>query len=123
MAKKKAVKENGQEHVSKMDLVRQALATLGNDASGSEIAKHLKEQANVAMSANMASNYKSTILKKQGQSPRRRRRKRGRPRAGEAAPATTAMSEGVSIKDIRALRDMSQRLGRSRLRELVELLH
>jgi hypothetical protein len=123
MAKKKAGNENSQEQVSKMDHVRQALATLGNEASGSEIARHLKEQANVEMSANMASNYKSTILKKQGQSPRRKKGKRGRPAAAEGAPATTASGEGVSIKDIRALRDMSQRLGRSRLRELVELLH
>jgi hypothetical protein len=122
VAKKKA-EEKGDKRVSKMDLVRQALATLGNDASGSEIAKHLKEQANVEMSANMASNYKSTILKKQGQSPRRKKGKRGRPAGTEAAPATRSSSEDISLKDIRALRDMSQRLGRSRLRELVELLH
>jgi hypothetical protein len=123
MARKKAEQENGQERVNKMELVRQALATLGNDASPGDIAKHLKEQANLEMSTGMISNYKSSILKKLEQSPRRRGRKRGRPTAAEGAPATTASAEGVSIKDIRALREMSQRLGRSRLRELVELLH
>ena len=123
MARKKAEQENGQERVNKMELVRQALATLGKDALPGDIAKHLKEQANLEMSPGMISNYKSYILKKQGQSPRLKGRKRGRPTAAEGAPAIKSSSDDISLKDIRTLRDMSQRLGRSRLRELVELLH
>jgi hypothetical protein len=57
MARKKAEQENGHERVNKMELVRQALATLGNDASPGDIAKHLKEQANLEMSPGMISNY------------------------------------------------------------------
>jgi hypothetical protein len=123
MARKKAEGDNGQRRVNKMDLVRQALATLGNDTSPADIAKHLKDHAKVEMSVGMASNYKSSILKKLGKSPRRRRRKRGRPAGGESAPAPTPSGDAVSLKDIRTLHEISKHLGRSRLRELLELLH
>jgi hypothetical protein len=123
MARKKAESANGKERVNKMDLVRQALATLGNDTLPADIVKHLKDTANVKMSVGMASNYKSHILKKLGQSPRRKRRKRGRPAAGETAAVSKPSGDAVSPKDIRTLHGISERLGRSRLRELVELVH
>jgi hypothetical protein len=123
MAKKKAESANGKERINKMDLVRQALATLGSDTSPVDIVKHLKETANVKMPVGMASNYKSSILKKLGQSPRRKRRKKGRPAAGEAVGVTKPSGDAISLKDIRTLHEISERLGRSRLRELLELVH
>jgi hypothetical protein len=123
MANKKAEGANEKERVNKMDLVRQALATLGNDTSPADIVKHLKDTAKVKMSHNMASNYKSSILKKLGQSPRRKRRKRGRPAAGETAAASKPSGDAISMKDIRTLHDIAQRMGISRLRELLELVH
>jgi hypothetical protein len=123
MARKKAGGANGQERVNKMDLVRQALATLGNDTSPADIAKHLKKTANVKISVGTASTYKSSILKKLGQSPRRKRRKRGRPAASEAAPVSKPSGDAVSMKDLRTLHDIAQRMGIRRLRELLELVH
>jgi hypothetical protein len=131
MARSKANGDSGEGKVNKMELVRQALATLGNTAMPGEIADHIKDSTGgkVEMSTNMVSNYKSSILKKKGQSPRRKGRRRGRPAA--VAPTTEVQTtvhsglgaDGVPWKDLRSIRDMAQRLGLSRLRELVELLH
>lgn len=122
MARQKT--ENGEKRVNKMKLVRDALATLGNDAMPNQIADHIKAESNVDMSPNMVSNYKSSILKKLGLSPRRRGRRRGRPRLTEAREnAQVVTSDRDFIKDVRIIREIADRLGINRLRELVELLH
>jgi hypothetical protein len=116
--------EDGEKRVNKMKLVRDALATLGNDAMPNQIADHIKAESSVEMSPNMVSNYKSSILKKLGLSPRRRGRRRGRPRLTEVREnAQVTTSDRDFIKDVRTIREIADRLGINRLRELVELLH
>jgi hypothetical protein len=107
---------------NKMEAVRQAMESLGNDAQPTEIQSFVKEKFGQEMTANMVSSYKSSVRKKLGL--KGRRRKRGRPRKGEGAPAVPATTshDAVAWKDLRTIRDMAGRLGKKGLRELVELL-
>jgi hypothetical protein len=119
MARPKSDGGNGK-RVNKMNLVREALSTLGNDAMPGAIADHIKDKYGETMTPNMVSNYKSSILKKMGLSPRRRRRRRARAASAEARPTAAASGDSIAslMKDIRALHDIAGRRGLSRLREL-----
>jgi hypothetical protein len=115
---------NGSGKVNQMDAVRQAMGVLGMKASPRDIQAHLKEKMGLDMSANMISSYKSSIRKKAGLRSLRGRRKKGRAPA-EAAPAERPAAhsgEGISIKDLRALKDLATRLGAGRFREVVEFI-
>ena len=109
---------------NKMEAVRQAMNSLGYDASPSEIQRHIKDNFGVDMSANMISSYKSTLRSKAGLVGRRK--KRGRPRkvaAGATSVAAPVSShDAVLWKDIRTIKDIAGRMGKKGLRDLVELL-
>jgi hypothetical protein len=110
---------NGSGKVNQMDAVRQAMGVLGMKASTRDIQAHIKEQLGFEMSPNLISNYKSSIRKKEGLPSLRGRRKKRR-RAVEAAPTPQPSGEGISIKDLRALKELASRLGPGRFREVVE---
>jgi hypothetical protein len=107
-----------------MEAVRQAMNALGYDASPSEIQRHIKDNFDVDMSANMISSYKSTLRSKAGLAGRRK--KRGRPRKVAAAATSVAtpvsFHDAVPWKDLRTIKDIAGRLGKKGLRDLVELL-
>lgn len=109
---------------NKMEAVRQAMSSLGYDASPSEIQRHIKDNFNVDMSANMISSYKSTLRSKAGMAGRRK--KRGRPRKAAATATSVAapasFHDAVPWKDLRTIKDIAGRLGKKGLRDLVELL-
>lgn len=111
---------------NKMEAVRQAMASLGYDASPLEIQKSIKEKFDVDMSANMISSYKSTLRNKAGMAGQRK--KRGRPRKTDGvAPMTTTpdvvtFHDAVPWKDLRTIKDIAGRIGKKGLRELVALL-
>jgi hypothetical protein len=104
-----------------MEAVRQALNSLGYEASPADIQQFVKDNFAQNMSPNMISSYKSSLRSKAG--VRGRRRKRGRPAKTEtsAAPAAT-FHDGVPWRDIRAIKEIVGRIGVKGLRELVELL-
>jgi hypothetical protein len=121
----KAGPGNGQT-VSKLEAVRRSLAELGNDAMPLTIQEHLKKTFGIQMSPNHISNYKSLVLGK-----RRKGKRRGRkPKAvaGAVQEAATpvvreATREGdISLEDIQAVKELSERLGAGQVRELVGLL-
>ena len=117
------VEQDADPRKNKMEAVRQAMETLGPDASPLAIQKHIKDSFGVDMSANMISSYKSTVRKKLGLSGRRK--KRGRPKKSEtmavvAAPVT--FHDAVPWKDLRTIKDIRGRIGKKNLLELVELL-
>lgn len=109
---------------NKMEAVRQAMNSLGFEASPSEIQTYIRDNFDQEMSANMISSYKSTLRGKAGLTGRRK--KRGRPKkAGTvdtvaAVPVSTHGS--VAWKDLRTIKDMAGRLGKKGLRDLVDLL-
>jgi hypothetical protein len=108
---------------NKMEAVRQAMETLGPDASPLAIQKHIKESFDVDMGPNMISSYKSTVRKKLGLSGRRK--KRGRPTKSvpvSVAAAPVNFHDAVPWKDLRTIKDIRGRIGKKNLLELVELL-
>lgn len=109
-----------------MEAVRQAMASLGYDASPLEIQKNIKEQFDVDMGANMISSYKSTLRNKAGMAGQRK--KRGRPRKINdiapmaSTPEVVTFHDAVPWKDLRTIKDIAGRIGKKGLRELVALL-
>jgi hypothetical protein len=105
------------------EAVRQAMDVLGLDASPTDIHNHLLEKRGLDISPNMISSYKSGIRKEAGLKGRRRKkRKKQRAAAEAAAPAAAPVSDGISLKELRALKDMAVRLGAGRFREVVEFI-
>lgn len=110
---------------NKMEAVRQAMASLGDDGSPLEIQKFVKENFGVEMSTNMISSYKSTLRSKAGVAGKRR--KRGRPKKTDG-PTVAVKAMPVSAhdyvpwKDLRTIKDIAGRIGKKNLRDLVDFL-
>jgi hypothetical protein len=101
---------------NKTEAVHRALDELGPDAKPLEIQAFVKDRFGVEISTKVVSIYKVKLAK--------RGRRRGRPKgkAVTAAPAPRAGHGEVTLADLRALRELSDRVGPRRLRELLELL-
>jgi hypothetical protein len=117
-------KENGPQggvRVNKMDLVRKALKRLGPDAKPKRIQGYLQKRYRVEISADMISNYKGSILKKAAAQSGVTRQ----PDVVEATPANPerASNGGLSIEEIRAVKELADKLGAGKVRELVEVLY
>jgi hypothetical protein len=115
MAKKQS--ENGQpveKLTNKAEAVRRALAALGGDATPTEIQGYIKSNFDVDMTTKVISVYKSKMAKKRGGA--RRKAPGGQP------PATSGLQEAISLRDLRTLKELKDRHGLTRLRELLELV-
>jgi hypothetical protein len=113
--------------ISKMEAVRQAIATLGKDAGPADILPFIKTNYGVEMSAEMAYNYKSTALKQMGL--KRRRRKPGKKPAAAASAAAPANGRrkaagrvSISIEDIQAVKALADRIGAEKVEKLAAVL-
>jgi hypothetical protein len=109
---------------NQMEAVRQAMGVRGMDASPTDLHDYILREMNLDISPNKISSYKSSIRKKAGLKGRRRK-KRGRKPAEAAVPAALPaepVSDGVSIKELRALKLVADRLGADRFREVVEFV-
>ena len=128
MAKTKATKQTGtapagngepvEKLTNKAEAIRRALAKLGNKAMPTEIQGFIKTNFGVEMTTTVISVYKSKLVKKKGK-PGRKPKVVGA--TAEPAPQR-AMHGGVSFKDMRLVKEISDRLGPARMRELVELV-
>jgi hypothetical protein len=121
-----ASNSNGEEQpsgrrVNKMDCVRKALSTLGHDAQPKAIAKYLVKKHHLAMSLKMISTYKSKLLKEMGESPR------ARPSAPAihtpAARTTPSVGGTIKLDEIRAVKELADRIGVARVRDLMGVLY
>ncbi|HEY7153084.1 MAG TPA: hypothetical protein VH575_03895 [Gemmataceae bacterium] len=99
---------------NKAEAVRRALANLGRHATPTEIQRYIKDHFGVEMTTKVISVYKSKMAKKKGAA--RRKAPDGHP----SAPA--ALPDAISLRDLRALKELKARHGLSRLRELLELV-
>lgn len=107
--------------MTKAEAVRQTLAKLGNDVKPNDIVNHVKTAFGLDMSYDMASTYKSAALKKAG--GKRRGRKPGRKPAVDAAPTNGRRAGGsISLADIQAVKELADRLGADKVRQLAEVL-
>src|SRR6516162_4425643 len=132
MAKERATKQTGtsahkapagngqvqEKLTNKAEAIRRALAKLGKKAMPAEIQDFVKTNFGVEMTTQVISVYKSKLLKKKGK-PGRKPKEAGA--VGEAAPKPVAHG-GVTFKDMRTVKEISDRLGPARMRELVELV-
>ena len=103
---------------NKAEAIRRALAKLGKKALPAEIQDFIKTHFGVEMTTKVISVYKSKLVKKKGK-PGRKPKLVGA--TVEAAPKAVAHG-GVSFKDLRTVKEISDRLGPTRMRELVELV-
>jgi hypothetical protein len=105
------------EAISKMEAVRRVLKEFGKDTKPLEIQDHLKKQFRIKMDASVISNYKGTILKA--------RKKPGRPKGPKPSPATAAtgtISVEISLDDIRAVKDLADKIGAEKVQQLAGVL-
>ena len=113
---KHTTQANGAE-MSKMEAVRRALDEMGNDAKPLQMKDYIKTQMGVEMSADHISNYKSKLLKEGGT-----KKKPGpKPKTAPAAARTTTPG-GISVEDVRAVKELADRIGSDKLRQLAEVL-
>jgi hypothetical protein len=105
--------------ISKMEAVRRAIATLGKEAKPNDVLGHLKSEFGIDISYDVASTYKSAVLKKM------KGKKRG-PKPGKK-PAAIATANGhaagsISIEDITAVKSLADRLGAEKVWQLAKVL-
>ena len=104
---------------SKAEAVRRALITLGDDATPTQIDEHIRREFNVKMSLPHISTTKSNILRSQGKGKRRRgRRKKGGKAAAAAQTANAATT--FSLKDLREIKALVDRVGAEKFKNLRE---
>jgi hypothetical protein len=109
-----------EEVASKAEAVRRALAQLGKRATPTEIQEFVRSRYNVEMTAKVISVYKSKLG---GKSSRGKRRRKAAGEAPGAGPSLkTAAFDGVRFKDLRTIKEIRDRIGPARMRELVELI-
>lgn len=95
-----------------MDGVRKALAKLGDGAKPLAIQEFVKKKFDLDMETAVISSYKTSITKKEaGKSAIIRR--------PVAAPAAVG---GISLDDIKAVKDLAERIGADNLQQLATVL-
>jgi hypothetical protein len=106
---------------NKAEAIRRALAQLGSTARPAEIQDFINTNFGVEMTTTVISVYKCQLLKKS-----RKQAKAGRkPKEGGAViepSSKRAIHEVVSFKDLRTVKEISNRLGAARMRELLSLV-
>jgi hypothetical protein len=116
------LQEDGSARINKRQAVREAMEGMGMDAAPAAIQSHLREKLGLDLSTNMISSYKSQIRNQAGLQSKRRNR-RGRPRMSlRGVSGVDLASDDISLKDLRILKEMANRLGADRLRALFEIL-
>jgi hypothetical protein len=96
--------------LSKMEGVRRTLASLGNEAMPKAIQTHLEKAFGILMEPNMISNYKSMLRSEGNKSGLIRR------------PAAPKEPEGFSLADIQAVKEVADRIGADKVRQLASVL-
>ena len=97
--------EGGEKKPSQMGMVRVALQDMGGDPKPLEMQSHIKDKFNVELPANIISNYKSQIKRKNGTAGP------GRGRRG-----------GLQVEDFETIRGLVRRLGAEQVKRLVEVV-
>ena len=109
----RGIPKNKANGMSKMDGMRRALAELGGDAENQDIRKFLKSQLSLDMDLKMISGYK-TYLKAANKSAAIRK-----PGIPAAAPVVV---DGITLDDIRAVRQVVNKIGADKVRNLAAAL-
>src|SRR5262249_7065974 len=98
---------------NKAEAIRRALAKLGNMAKPAEIQDFIKTHFGVEMTTKVISVYKSKLVKKKGKKGKPGRKPKEAGAVSEPAPKPAA-HDGVTFKDLRTVKEISDRLGPAR---------
>lgn len=107
--------------ISKMEAMRQVFDAYGSEIKPLEIQGHLKKQFGIDMSTTVISSYKTTITSK-------KKGKKGKKKAAattetpKASPAPVSRAGGITLDDIRAVKELANRIGADKVRQLAEVL-
>lgn len=109
--------------VNKMGAVREVIAKHGQDVTPVEIVKFAKEEHGAELSADVASKYKSAVLKEL----RRNGRKQGKKSKSGRKPAimvggASGAGGGISLDDISAVKKLVDQLGAEKVGQLAQVL-
>lgn len=121
MAKKK---------VNKMQAVRDVISKHGKDTMPVEIVKFVKDEHGVTMNADTASTYKSTALKQLGlggvrkgkPGPKPGKKPGPKPASVSANGTKHSSGGGISLADIKAVKELASKIGAVKVRQLAEVL-
>jgi hypothetical protein len=125
----RAIDENGIS-ISQMEAMRRTLDVMGPDALPLEIKDYLASHYSCNMKPNVISNYKSTILGKKTKGKGRRKASRS---TETFMPPTEPMMidleydevedmSGFQIDDLRAVKEVVDRIGADKVRQLAQVL-
>ena len=78
---------------------------------------YIKTQLGVEMSADHISTYKSSLLRE----AKAKKKPGPKPKTAPAAARTTAQG-GISVEDVRAVKELADRIGSDKVRQLAEVL-
>jgi hypothetical protein len=95
-----------------MEATRKALAELGREAKPLEIREYLKSKFGIDTSTSLISTYKTVLLKKG----------KGKKAAVGSHRSGTRANGRFSLEDIKAVKELSDRIGADKVKELAELL-
>jgi pyruvate/2-oxoglutarate dehydrogenase complex dihydrolipoamide acyltransferase (E2) component len=106
--------------ISKADAMRKALRELGRDAKNSDLAEFIRSRYGEDAVPRNLSVAKSVALKKLRQAAR----KKAAAPAGEKPAATPAPTPTgtITLDDVRQVKELTERLGKDGLKEMVDLL-
>ncbi len=109
--------------ITKMEAMRRTLAEMGQDAKPLDIQSHVKSEFGIDMNTNVISAYKSTL--KAGKQPAAKPAKAATAPAANGAKAAKAPAHktesGISVDDIRSIKEVADRIGADRVKELVDV--
>ncbi len=105
--------------INKTDCVREALTELGSEARAKEICAYILKTHGFEMSEKMASTYRATILRKGLHTPKKRGPVANRP----AIVTRMVASGGMDLEEIRAVKELADRLGAAKVLSLLDVLY
>jgi hypothetical protein len=104
--------------INKMDCAREAVSELGPEARAKDISAYILKTHGFEMSEKMASTYRATILRKGLHSPKKKS-----PATNRSATGAIMTSGGMDLEEIRAVKELADRLGAAKVLSLLDVLY
>jgi hypothetical protein len=121
-----AKKKSDQPQMKKLPAVREAVKTLGVEASLGEVRKWVKDKYNLDMTDATLQNYVSAARKEvreqTGKPPARTPRKQAMPAAARTSSSSPALRVDQVVEAITVLKGLMQKLGKDNVAKLLEAL-
>ena len=108
--------------MTKTDAIRDALDDLGKKAKPLQLQEHIRSKFGMEISTSHISSSKTGLVKNGAG-----KGKRGRKPKAPGTPASTSApagrdSDGISVEDVRVVKELTHRIGADKVRALTDLL-